>query len=111
MANCCLKKFASIVILGSALSFSAMQAKVQADSMKNITMPQKVTNISQNDMNMLFNNVDSSKVAKLDSVEMSETRGEFLDALLTSIGIGIVIWGLSCVLNSVCNSITFGGSF
>lgn len=103
MANCCLKKFASIVILGSALSVSAMQAKVQADSMKNITMPQKVTNISQNDMNMLFNNVDSSKVAKLDSVEMSETRGESFSALAFAFLTPIAIEGGKWFANKLFN--------
>ena len=41
-----MKKFASVVILGSVLSFTALQAKAQADSMQNIVMTQKVASVS-----------------------------------------------------------------
>ena len=97
-----MKKFASIVILGSVLSFTALQAKAQADSMQNIAMTQKVASVSQDDMNMLFDNVDSSKVAQLDSVEMSETKGEFLGVLtafLTPIAIAGGNWVADRMMN------------
>ena len=60
---------------------------------------------------MLFDNVDSSKVAQLDSVEMSETKGEFLGGLLVSLGVSVGTWALSCALNGACNNITFGSIF
>ncbi|RDU69720.1 hypothetical protein CQA66_08915, partial [Helicobacter aurati] len=53
--------------------------------------------ISQADANFLFNNIETSKVALLDSEEMKETKGEFLFGLFTAIGISLIGWGMSCI--------------
>ena len=71
-----MKKMISVLVLGSVLSFTALQAQVHANNAQNIIETHKVASISNDDMNMLFNDVKSGDVVALSNAEMSETKGE-----------------------------------
>ncbi|RDU72499.1 hypothetical protein CQA66_04075 [Helicobacter aurati] len=63
-----------------------MQAKAINQNLESLVVTNKVATISQADANFLFNNIETSKVALLDSEEMKETKGEFLPVLLRLVG-------------------------
>ncbi|EEO24376.1 MULTISPECIES: hypothetical protein [Helicobacter] len=80
-----MKKMISVLVLGSILSFTALQAQVHANNAQNIIETHKVASISNDDMNMLFNDVKSGDVIALSNVEMSETKGESWAGALNAI--------------------------
>ncbi|MCI7410522.1 hypothetical protein [Helicobacter bilis] len=87
-----MKKMISVLVLGSVLSFTALQAQVHANNVQNIIETHKVASISNDDMNMLFNDVKSGDVVALSNVEMSETKGEgILAGLLVSFLTPVVV--------------------
>lgn len=99
-----MKKMISVLVLGSILSFTALQAKVQVNSIQSSIETHKVASISNDDMNMLFNNVKSGDVIALSDVEMSETKGEgilagLLVSLLTPVAIKTGEWLANKIFN------------
>ncbi|RDU69718.1 hypothetical protein CQA66_08905 [Helicobacter aurati] len=88
----------SSVILSSVLSLSFMQAKAINQNLESMTATNKAATISQADANFLFNNIETSKVALLDSEEMKETKGAFWGAII----IGLGSWGFNCLLFGKC---------
>ncbi len=100
-----MKQMISVLVLGSVLSFTALQAQVHANNAQNIIETHKVASISNDDMNMLFNNVKSSDVVALSDVEMSETKGEgifglsLLEAFLTPLLEGAGKWLANKIFN------------
>ena len=98
-----MKKMISVLVLGSVLSFTALQAQVHANNAQNIIETHKVASISNDDMNMLFNDVKSGDVVALSNVEMSETKGEgILAGLLVGLGISGAVWLGNCLISGSC---------
>ncbi|RDU72526.1 hypothetical protein CQA66_04230 [Helicobacter aurati] len=64
------------VILSLVLSLSFMQAKATSQNLESMIATNKAATISQADANFLFSEIETSKVALLDSKEMKETKGE-----------------------------------
>ena len=60
---------------------------------------------------MLFDNVDRNEVVALSETEMSETKGEFFDGLLVSLGAGAIVslvsWSLSCIIDGNCTDFNY----
>ncbi|TLD84310.1 hypothetical protein [Helicobacter trogontum] len=103
-----MKKIVSMLVLGSTLSFSVMQAQIQADGIQNVVKTHKASNINHDDMNVLFDNAENADVMALNNAEMSETKGEgFLAGLLVSLGIGAGAWLGNCLFNGSCTDFDF----
>ena len=103
-----MKKIVAMLVLGSTLSFSVMQAQVHANNVQSSIETHKVASISNDDMSMLFSDVKNGDVIALSDVEMSETKGEdFLLGLGISLGITGVVWLGNCLLNDSCTDFDF----
>ena len=82
-----MRKIISIVLLGSVLSC----VSVSADIVANTIASNHVATLQQSDADFLFKNIETNKVAVLDTEEMKETKGEFWGAFAAIVsGLGLL---------------------
>ena len=77
-----MRKIISIVLLGSVLSCVSVSAKAQNDIVANTIASNHVATLQQSDADFLFKNIETNKVAVLDTEEMKETKGEFWGGII-----------------------------
>lgn len=80
-----MRKIISIVLLGSVLSCVSVSAKAQNDIVASKVASNHVATLQQSDADFLFKNIETNKVAVLDTEEMKETKGEFWGALFSGL--------------------------
>ncbi len=80
-----MKKIISIVLLGSVLSCVSVSAKAQNDIVASKVASNHVATLQQSDADFLFKDIETNKVAVLDTEEMKETKGNGLWSWLISI--------------------------
>ena len=79
-----MRKIISIVLLGSVLSCVSVSAKAQNDIVASKVASNHVATLQQSDADFLFKDIETNKVAVLDTEEMKETKGEFWGSLLAA---------------------------
>ena len=86
-----MRKIISIVLLGSVLSCVSVSAKAQNDIVASKVASNHVATLQQSDADFLFKDIETNKVAVLDTEEMKETKGEFWGAFAAIVsGLGLL---------------------